>query len=234
MDETNTFDARNLSRSELAKMIQFTNVRPNAAKEMIIKHLETCAHYQFDGAMVAMCWVPLAKDVLAGSGVKVATCIGLGFGQESLHGKIGLIRECVALGADEVDYEPNMGLYLSGMYDQFREEGAALVRAAAGHPIKAMLEFGYLDSERAKRHAVQLLTEAQVPWIKNSSGWGEGGIAANVEDMRLLREVCDGTNSRVKASGQVNSYEKAVAFINAGAQMIGTSTGKAVMDGYPD
>ena len=235
MAETNhNFDARNLSRSELAKMIQFTNVRPNASKEMIINHLETCAEYQFDGAMVAMCWVPLAKEVLKGSGVKVATCIGLGFGNESLHGKIALIRECVALGADEVDYEPNMSLYISGMYDEFREEGAALVRAAAGHPIKAMLEFGYLNGEQQKRHAVQLLAEAQVPWIKNSSGWGEGGIAATVEDMQLLREVCRGTNSRVKASGKVNTYERAVAMINAGAQMIGTSTGKNVMDGYPN
>ncbi len=233
MAEANNFDARNLSRAELAKMIQFTNVRPNASKEMIIKHLETCAEYKFDGAMVAMCWVPLAKEVLKGSGVKVASCIGLGFGNESLHGKIALIRECVALGADEIDYEPNMSLYLSGMYEAFRDEGARLVEAAAGYPIKAMLEFGYLNSEQEKRHAVQLLTEAQVPWIKNSSGWGAGGIAATVEDMRLLREVCEGTHSRVKASGQVNSYEKAVALINAGAQMIGTSTGKAVMDGYP-
>lgn len=234
MAEAQNFDARNLSRTELAKMIQFTNVRPNASQEMIVKHVETCAEYQFDGAMVAMCWVPLAKEILKGSGVKVATCIGLGFGQESLHGKIALIRECVALGADEIDYEPNMSLYASGMFNEFREEGAALVKAAAGHPLKAMLEFGYLNGEQEKRHAVKLLTEAQVPWIKNSSGWGQGGIAANVEDMQLLRDVCEGTNSRVKASGQVNSYEKAVAFINAGAQMIGTSTGKTVMDGYPD
>ena len=234
MAETqNSFDARNLSRTELAKMIQFTNVRPNAAKQTIVQHLEMCAKYQFDGAMVAMCWVPMAKEVLRGSGVKVATCIGLGFGTESLHAKIALIRECLALGADEIDYEPNMSLFISEMHNEFREEGAALVRAADGHPIKAMLEFGFLETEAAKRQAVGLLAEAEVPWIKNSSGWGEGGIPANVEDMRLLREVCEGTKSRVKASGQVNSYERAVAMLNAGAQMIGTSTGKNVMDTYP-
>jgi deoxyribose-phosphate aldolase len=227
-------DARDLTRVELAKMIQFTNVRPYATRDDIIAHVETCAELGFDGAMVANCWVPLAKEVLRGSDVKVATCIGLGFGQESLHGKIALVRECVALGADEIDYEPNMALFLSGMYDEFREEGAAMVKASAGHPMKAMLEFGYLDGDEAKRHAVRLLVEAEVPWIKNSSGWGEGGIAATEDDLRLLAEVCAGSNSRVKASGQVNSYEKAVAFINAGAGMIGTSTGNSIMDGYPD
>lgn len=228
-----TPSARQLTKAQLAKMIQFTNVRPYATRDDIIAHLETCAAYGFDGAMVANCWVPLARGVLRGSGVKVATCIGLGFGQESLHGKLALARECVALGADEIDYEPNMGLFLSGMYDEFREEGAALVRAADGHDIKAMLEFGYLQSDEEKRQAVRLLVEAGVPWIKNSSGWGQGGIAANEHDLRLLSEVCAGSGSRVKASGQINSYAKAVAFIDAGAQMIGTSTGKAVIDGFP-
>jgi deoxyribose-phosphate aldolase len=229
-----TIDAGKLSKAELAKLVQFTNVRPNATKEMIVAHLETCARYQFDAAMIAMCWVPLGKEVLRGSGVKVATCFGLGFGNESLHAKIALVRECVALGADEIDYEPNMSLFLSGQYDQFREEGTALVRAAEGHPIKAMLEFGYLKSDEAKRLGVQLLAEAEVPWIKNSSGWGEGGIPATVEDIRLLRSVTEGTKSQAKASGKINDYEKAVAILKAGAQMLGTSTGKNIMDTYPE
>ncbi len=227
-------DARTLSRSALAKMIQFTNVRPNATREQIVAHLESCAAYGFDGAMIANCWVPLARTVLAGSGVKVATCIGLGFGQESLFCKIAQVRDCLALGADEIDYEPNMALFLSGLYDAFRAEGRALVQAADGRPIKAMLEFGYLANEAEKRHAVQLLVEGGVPWIKNSSGWGAGGIPATVEDIALLREVTAGSASRVKASGKVDSYEKTIALINAGAQMLGTSTGSKVMDGYPE
>jgi deoxyribose-phosphate aldolase len=227
-------DARDLTRAELAKMVQFTNVRPYATRDDIIAHVEICAELGFDGAMVANCWVPLAREILQSTGVKVATCIGLGFGQESLHGKIALVRECVALGTDEIDYEPNMALFLSGMYDEFREEGAALVKASAGHSMKAMLEFGYLNSEEAKRHAVRLLAEGEVPWIKNSSGWGEGGIAATEEDLALLADVCAGTQSRVKASGQVNTYEKAVAFINAGAELIGTSSGDQLMNGYPE
>ena len=226
-------DASQLSKTQLAKMIQFTNVRPYATGDDILAHLHVCAEYGFNGAMVANCWVPLAREVLRGTGVSVATCIGLGFGQESLHGKVALVRECLALGADEVDYEPNMALFLSGMVDAFRREGQALVEAAEGRPIKAMLEFGYLKSEAEKRAAVQLLCEAGVPWIKNSSGWGEGGVAATEDDIRLLSQVTAGTQSRVKASGQVNSYEKTVRLINAGAQMLGTSSGKTVLDGYP-
>ena len=221
-------DARTMSNDELASHIQFTNVRPESTRDAIIAHLETCARYKFNAAMIQMCWVPLAREVLRGTGVKVATCIGLPMGGESLHAKIGLIRECVALGADEIDYEPNMGFYLSGMYDEFREEAAAIVRAADGRPVKAMLEFGFLKTEDDRRHAARLIDEGGVPWIKQSSGWGAGGIAATPEDIRLLRETVS-ERCKVKASGQVNSFAKAVAVFDAGAEMIGTSGAPAIL-----
>lgn len=234
MQSETKFDARQLSKAELAKLIQYTNVRPQSTRDEIAAHVETCGEYGFDATMVQMCWVPLAKEILRGTDTMVATCIGLPMGGESLHAKIALIRECIALGADTIDYEPNMGYYRSGMYDEFREEGAALVRAADGLEVKAMLEFGFLYNEQEKRHAVQLLTEADVHWIKNSSGWGEGGIPATPEDMALIRSVTEGTNSRVKASGKVNSYDRAVELLNAGAELIGSSTGNVIIDQFPE
>jgi len=221
-------EARTMSDEELASHIQYTNIRPDARRDEIIAHLETCIRYKFNAAMVQMCWVPLAGEVLRGTGVKVATCIGVGMGGESLHAKIGLIRECIALGADEIDYEPNMGFYLSGMYDEFREEASEIVRAAAGHPVKAMLEFGFLKTEEDKRRSARLIDEGGVHWIKQSSGWGPGGIAATTEDIRLLRETVS-ERCGVKASGKVNSFARAVEMFDAGAGMIGTSSAPLIM-----
>ena len=221
-------DARTMSDAQLASHIQYTNIRPDATRNDIISHLETSARYKFNAAMVQMCWVPLAREVLQGTGVHVATCIGLPMGGESLHAKIGLIRECVALGADDIDYEPNMGFYLSGMYDEFREEAAAIVRAAGGHEVKAMLEFGFLKTTDERRHAARLIEEGGVHWIKQSSGWGAGGIPATAEDIRLLRETVS-ERCRVKASGKVNSFQRAVEVFDAGAEMIGTSSAPLIM-----
>lgn len=224
-----TKNFRQMSRTELARYIQYTNVAPNATRESIVEHVETCAQYSLDAAMVPMYWVPLAREILQGTGVKVATCFSLGSGTESIPGKVELLRECIILGADEVDYEPNMSLYLSGMYDEFQSEAEELVKASRGLPIKVMLEFGYLKTDAQKRHAAQLLVETGVPWIKNSSGWGPGGIPATEEDIRLLSEVCAGSASRVKASGKVNSYEKAITLLNAGAELLGTSSAMAIL-----
>ena len=220
--------AREWTDAELAAHIQFTLVAANATREDIINHVETAARYKFNAAMIPMCWVPLARDILRGTGVKVATFIGLSMGHESLHAKISLIRECRALGADEVDYEPNMAFFLSGMYDEFREEAAQLVRAAEGMPIKAMLELGYIKSEADQRKAARLLDEGGLPWVKNSSGVGPGSVAATPQNIRLLRETVS-PRCRVKASGKVNTYERAVAVLDAGADLIGTSSALNVL-----
>ena len=219
----------NLSNKELAALIQFTNVKPETTRKEVIKHLETTIEYHFQAAMISMCWVPLARQILQGTSIRIATCIGLGLGHESLHAKIAMIRECRALGADEVDYEPNVGFFLSGMLDEFKEEGASLVRAAEGMTLKAMLELGYIHSNEQRRQAARLLDEAGVPWVKNSSGWGPGSEAASVENIRLLRESVS-PHCKVKASGKVNSYEKAIALLNAGAELLGTSAGPLIIN----
>jgi deoxyribose-phosphate aldolase len=212
----------------LAKFIQYTNVRPDATRNEIITHTEQTQEFGFNAAMVAMCWVPMVRDILKGTGIKVATCIGLGLGHESLHAKAGLVRECLALGADEVDYGPNMGYFLSGMYAEFQEEARYIVNAAGGIPIKAMLELGYIKDETQRRTAARLLDEAGVPWVKNSSGWGPGSEAASPENIRLLRESVS-IKCKVKASGKINTYEKALALLEAGAELLGTSSGPQII-----
>lgn len=222
-------DIRNLDNKELAKHIQFTNTSPNATRKDLIKHAELSAQHGFNAAMVPMCWVPLVKDVLKGTGVKVATFFGFGMGYESLFGKLGLMRECVALGADEVDYEPNMSWFLSEMYDEFRNEAIMLKDAAQGMPIKPMLEFGMLTTDSEKIKIAKLIDEAGLPWIKNSSGGGPFGIAATPKDIKLLFNTVS-SNCKVKASGKVNSFEKMVSLFDAGAVLVGTSSGIEILN----
>lgn len=216
-------DIRNLSNSELAKYIQFTITSPNVTKAEIVTHAELCILHGFNAAMVPMCWIPLVKKILEGTPVKIATFFGFGMGYESQFSKVAMMRECVALGADEVDYEPNMSWFMSGMYDEFRNEAVQLKDAAQGMPIKPMLEFGMLNTEAEKIQIAKLIDEAELPWIKNSSGGGPFGIAATPEDIALLFKTVS-PSCKVKASGKVNSFEKMVSLFDAGAVLVGTSS----------
>jgi len=211
-----------MTDSEVAARLQSTLVDPAASRDQLVRHVEECARLGFHAAMIPMCWVPEARRVLAGTGVRVATFICIGMGNESLAAKCMLLRECWALGADEVDYQPNMGFFLSGMESEYAEEGRQLVRMSEGHPIKAMLELGWISERPARMRAARLLAEAGVPWIKNSSGVGKRSEPATVENMQLLREAVGGL-AHVKGSGGIRTREQADALLAAGAELRGPS-----------
>ncbi len=219
-----------LSPEQLTPYIQYTLVRPDTTRQEIIQHVEICAEYIFNAAMIPMCWAPLARDILRGTSVKIAAPISFGLGHESLHAKIALIREARALGLDEVDYQPNMGYFLSGMVDEFYDEAVQLLKAAEDMTLKPMLELGYLSSDDQKRQAARLLDKAGMPWVKNSSGTGPHPAPATPENIRLLRETVS-QSCRVKASGGIKSYEQALTLIEAGAELLGTSAGVEIVQG---
>ena len=218
-----------MTRTELLGRLQYTNVRADATEAQIREHCETAARYGFQAVMLQPCWVKLARGLLHGTGVLVATAIAYPLGGETTGMKVGLAQQAVGLGADELDFQPNIGFLLSGMLREFSDEIRAVVSAAEGRPVKAMLEFGFLaELERAR--AVALAEEAGVAYVKNSSGVGPGGSPATPEEIRFIRQHLTG-RARIKASGQIRSYAEAVALIEAGAHLIGSSAAASIADG---
>jgi deoxyribose-phosphate aldolase len=219
-------------KRQIAAHIQYTNVNPDLTREGVLAHAARCVEFGFHAAMVPPCWVALAKDVLRGSGVRVASTLNFPTANDTLGMKLAALRELVKTGADEFDFPPNPGLLLGGEDAAYREELNEIVRVAhaEGLVAKAMLEFGFLATEELKIKAARYASDAGVDWVKNSSGWGKGGSAATVEDMRLLKANIS-PPCRVKASGKVNTLAKMKALMEAGAELVGTSSGPAIVAG---
>ena len=205
------------SAQEVAKKIQHTNVNPDLTREGVKALTDDCLEYGFDGVMLQPCWIEEAKKHLAGSDVKICTALGYPMGGATTKAKVYEMENVIELGADEVDFMANIGFLKSGMYKEYRDEMAAIVKAAQGKVTKIMLEFGMLTQE------------AGVTYLKNSSGWGKGG-QATVEDIKLLKEVA-GDKVLVKASGGIRDLERANEILNAGAVMLGTSAGVKIVTG---
>lgn len=219
-------------RGQVAKAIQYTNVNPELTRDGVLAHLEQCVQYGFDAAMIGPCWVPLAKQVLAGTGVRVATTLNFPMANDTLAMKLAALRELAAAGADEFDFPPNPGYLLGGMEAEYRQELNEVVAAAhaEGVVVKAMLEFGFLPTDELKVAATRAAYEAGIDWVKQSSGWGKGGCQATVHDVELLAANIQ-PPCRVKVSGKVNTREKMEALFAAGAELVGTSSGPAIVDG---
>jgi len=212
----------------LASRLQHTNVAPDAREADIRQLCQDCLEFGFDGTMVQPCWVPLARERLDGSAVKVCTAFGYPMGGDGVFAKVAAARDCIARGADEIDFLPNVGFLKSGYPERYRDEVRAVVEAAEGKIVKVMLELGMLSDAEAER-AVQLSVEAGAHYVKNSSGFGKGGQASAEAVMKLARWA--GGRAKVKASGGVRTREQAEAILNAGAALIGTSSGVAIVRG---
>ncbi len=219
-------------KTQVAKAIQYTNVNPDLTRAALLAHVATCAEYGFDAAMVGPCWVSLAKEALKGTGVKVASTVNFPMANDTLAMKLAVVRELAREGADEFDFPPNPGLILGGDEDGYFTELKEMARVAheEGMKIKAMLEFGYISDAAMKARVARLSSDAGIDWVKQSSGWGKGGCAATTEDVAILKANISAP-CRVKVSGKVNTREKMEALFAAGAELVGTSSGPAILEG---
>jgi deoxyribose-phosphate aldolase len=141
--------------------------------------------------------------------------------------KVAEMRHLVEEGVDEIDFMPNLGLLLSGGAQAFRDEVSAVVEAAQGRPVKAMLELETLSMEE-RRAAIVEAEAGGCAFVKNSSGWGIGG-KATVELIRFMASTA--TRAEVKASGGIRTKQDAEDILLAGAVLLGTSAGPAIMRG---
>jgi deoxyribose-phosphate aldolase len=213
---------------DLAGTIQHTEVSATADRDRIEVVLAECVEHGFDGAMVQPCWVPLAADRLADTDVSVCTALGYPLGGDSTLAKVTGIRDALANGADELDVMANLGWLKSGDDAAFAAELEALVDAAGDATIKLMCELGGLTDAEAERE-VELAVDAGFDYLKNSSGFGVGG-QATVEAVEFLADRTP-PDVGVKASGGIKTASQARALLDAGADLLGASSGVEIVTG---
>lgn len=212
--------------AQLAAMIDHTLLKPEASAAQIITLCQEAMEYGFWSVCVNPFWVPLAKQTLHGSPVKVCTVIGFPLGATSSRAKAGEAGEAIGAGAAEVDMVLNIGALKSGDFKTVAADIAAVVQTAKPKAlVKVILETGLLTTIE-KEQACQLCLEADADFVKTSTGFGPGG--ATVEDIQLMRRMV-GPAKGVKASGGVRDAAAALAMIAAGASRIGTSSGIAII-----
>jgi deoxyribose-phosphate aldolase len=209
------------SWQDLAKIIDHTNLRPDATADQILRLCEEARELGLGAVMINSCQVALASSKLQGSEVKVGAVVGFPLGAVLTSVKVFEAVEAMKLGAREIDMVMNIGALKSGDCELVLADIRAVADAVHGKKalLKVILEMGLL-TEDEKLAACEISGKAGAEFVKTSTGF-LGGVAT-VEDVALMRRT---VTIGVKASGGIRTASDARKMIEAGANRLGTSSG---------
>ena len=213
---------------QLAYVIDHTLVRPDATLNDLAQACADAKKYGFACVVVQSGNVARARDLLAGSLVKVCSVVGFPHGASTTTVKIVEAMEAMKNGAVELDIVVNIGMVKSGRFDAVEVDIKNVIAMTPQKVHKVIIETGSLTPDEITR-VCQVAVAAKAEFIKTSTGYGPRG--ATMDDIRLIRQVI-GSACRIKASGGIKDLASLTALVDAGAERIGTSSGVAIMEEY--
>jgi deoxyribose-phosphate aldolase len=195
---------------------------PGKVRQMCQKALRPLDSDGALGPCAAVCvypnLVPVAKETLRGSTVKIAS-VATAFpsGQSPLAVKLDDVRRAVDFGADEIDMVIDRGAMLVGDYAKVYDEIAATKEACGAAHLKVILETGELGSYDMVRKASELAIAAGGDFIKTSTGKIQPAATPPVTLVMLeaIRDHFYATGRRIgmKPAGGVRTAKQSLQYL---------------------
>lgn len=211
--------------SGIAAYVDHTLLRAEASADEIDRLCEEAGEHGFAAVCVNPVWVTRCAGHLAGGDVAVCTVIAFPLGAATTVLKAAEAERAVRDGAGELDMVVALGHVKGGDWRHVRDDIAAVVSAASGALVKAIIETAILTpAEIATVSAIA--RDAGAAFVKTSTGFHRAG-GATTEAVSAIRRAVGGMVG-VKASGGVRDCPTALRMLANGATRIGTSNGVAI------
>lgn len=208
----------------IAKFIDQTNLKQDASESDIIKLVEEQRKYKFRSICIAPSFLQVASENL--QNIYLTTVISFPNGYASTEAKIFEAKDAIKNGANDLDIVSNIGRIKMRDYDYLSKEVNDLREITKSHILKFIIETSFLNKEDIY-FITSILVDNGVDYVKTSTGFTKSG--AKLDDVKFIKENFDG-KIKIKASGGISDYKTALDFIDAGADVIGTSHGLEIIN----
>lgn len=198
--------------------VDHTLLKQTATWEQIRELCDEGARYGCASVCIPPSYVRRAADYLGGR-LPVCTVIGFPNGYSTTAAKIFETRDAVANGADEIDMVIDIGWAKDGRWEDLLSEIRAVKEACGDRVLKVIVETCLLTKEEKVRMC-RIVSHSGADFIKTSTGFSSGG--ATREDVALFRANA-APEVKIKAAGGISTLEDAEAFLDLGADRLGTS-----------
>jgi len=213
----------------IAKIIDHTNIRHNAFLKDIIKTCREAKKYGFRGVCVNPEWIKTVKEELRGADIKVVVLIDPPMGLSSHLKRVEIAKKAKKDGADNLDIVMNIIDMKYERYDEILED---LKEVCDILPTKVIIGSGYLTDEEIKK-ASELAKQSGAFCVKTAT---ERDPLEHIElkekakHLKIMKKSAPGL--KIKASGNIKTLKDLKIMVEAGADIIGTSSGVEIMKEY--
>lgn len=212
---------------DIAKLIDQTFLKKDTSDDEIRKVAEEAKTYGFRGFCVLPEHTKLAKDVLRRSSVKVTTLIDEPTGASPHKTRMKMAEAAKKVGSDELDVVMKIDIFKNGKYDEVLKDLKEICKIL---PVKVIIGSGYLTDEEIKK-ASEIVKTAGAICVKtatSSDPLGNTELPEKAKHVRLMKESAPGL--LIKASGGIRTLADLKMMVEAGADIIGTSSGVEIVD----
>lgn len=159
--------------------------------------------------------------------LRVCAVVSYPLGLDSLASKVFTVQELIELGIDEVDVVLDLFALVNGNLAKTELEAQRLgeICSAGAVSCKVIIETPILSPEQI-RAAAEMLRATPIDCVKTSTGYHRE--PTSLDHVRLLRDVLGG-DKQIKAAGGIRSLYDALAMLDSGADIVGTSSAVAIV-----
>jgi len=212
----------------IASCIDHTNLKPIATPRDIDQLCHEAIENKFRAVCVNLENAERAVENLKDSRIKTAVVIDFPLGASGLNVKLSAVRFARNNHVDEIDVVWNLGRFKNLEYWHVLRELHRIVDTADGMTVKVIVEVPYLIDNELKM-AFEIVADSGAQYIKTSTGFIEGQQYVAVCLWQKCRTLSR-SDLKIKASGGIRSYADSVRFLEAGADIIGTSSGIKIIE----
>lgn len=204
---------------DINAFIDFTKLKSYTTERDVVNLCNNALNNEYHSIGINSCYVPLAKQLLNKTDVKICSVVGFPLGAMATQAKVFEAKKAIENGADEIEMVMNIGLLKSRNYMALLKDIIDVRLAISSKPLVVILEISELSKNEIIK-ACEICMDADVHFIKTSTGFTNNG--ATFTAVKIIKKTVR-DEIKIIASGGIKDIDTATKFIQLGVDRISIS-----------
>jgi len=200
--------------------LDLTLLEASATERDIVYLCNKALHNNYYSICINSCYVPLAKQLLHKTPIKISSVIGFPLGAASTQAKVFEAQKAIDQGADEIEMVLNIGFLKSRNYIALLKDIIDVKLAINNKILKVIIEISELSKNEIIK-ACEICIDAKANYIKTSTGFSSSG--ATFTAVKIIKKTVK-NHIKIVASGDIPDFDIAQKYLQLGVDRIGATS----------